>query len=82
MFAPCLGGSLHFQVPFCGLSAGVCFQMDDPWCVAVRRVSVGCSRVVCMVCQLSIPSSGTYIHLTRLCASFNLFLGQLGWERF
>ena len=41
-------------------------------CVLSDR-SVVCSRVVCMVCQLSIPSSGTYIHHTRMRSSFNLF---------
>ena len=59
----------------------MCFLMD-PWCVAASGVGAGCSRVVCMVCRSSIPSSGTYIHLTRMCTFLNLFLGRLGREIF
>ena len=58
------------RVAFCGVDAGiVCFLMNDPWCVAASGVGAGCSRVVCMVCRLSIPSSGTHIHFTRMRAS-------------
>ena len=53
----------------------MCFLMDDPWCVAASGVGAGCSCVGCMVFRLSIPSSGTYIHLARMLASLNLFLG-------
>ena len=59
---------------------------DDPWCVATGGMSVSRSRVVYMVCRLTIPHSDTYINVTRIC---NFFwrrgdsacgdLGFLGW---
>ena len=58
------------------------FLMDDLWCVAASGVGAGCSRVVCMVCRLSIPSSRTDVRLTRMRASFKLFSGRLGRGRF
>ena len=35
-------------------------SMNDLSNIATDAVSMCCSRVVCMVCQLSIPSSGTW----------------------
>ena len=49
-------------------------SMNDSWNVAVSGVSLWHA---CM-CRLSIPFSGTYIRLTSMRASFNLFLGRLG----
>ena len=62
------------------VSARIFFM--DPWYVATSRMGAGCFCVVCIACRLSIPSSDTYIHLTGMRASFNLFLGRLGRERF
>ena len=41
-------------------------SINDPSNVAAGAVSVCCSRVVCMVCRLSIPSSGIYIRFFSL----------------
>ena len=45
---------------------------NDPSDVAAGAVSVCCSRVVCMVCRLSIPSSGTYIRFYLCILYINL----------
>ena len=44
-------------------------SINEPSNVAAGAVSVCCSRVVCMVCRLSIPSNGIYIRFF----SFNVF---------
>ena len=38
-------------------------SINDKSNVAAGAVSVCCSRVVCMVCRMSIPSSGIYIRI-------------------
>ena len=87
MFALCLEISLDFRVALYGFSAGVFRALCAfRWmiCGVLLRVEWvrAVSRVVCMVCRLSIPSSCTCIHLTGMRASCNLFLGRLGRERF
>ena len=57
------GCILHFGTgAFRVLSASI----NDPENVATGAVSVCCSRVVCMVCRLLIPSSGIYILFSLL----------------
>ena len=47
-------------------------SMNDPLNVAADTVSVCCSHVVCIVCRLSIPSSGTYICFSWCILYINL----------
>ena len=57
--SPCTSGCIlcFGESAFRVLSA----SMNDPSNVAAGAVSMCCSRVVCIVCRLSIPFSGTYI---------------------
>ena len=56
--------SFHFRLHttfWYGCFQGTVCSINDPSNVAAGAVSVCRSRVVCMVCRLSIPSSGIYI---------------------
>ena len=75
VFALCLEVSLHFKLHTmfrCGCFQGLSASVNDPSNVAAGAVCVCCSRVVCMVCRLSIPSSGTYIRFSLRILYINL----------
>ena len=71
MFAV-FGGFLALQVAYCVSVRVLSASMNDPSNVAEGAVSVCCSRVVCIVCRLSIPSSGTYVRFSLFILYINL----------